>query len=185
MRDSRAGRRALLVGGGLALAVLVAGGVAYATIPSNGVITGCYTKSGGTLRVIDANVTNCRPSETLLSWNVAGVPGQDGADGEDGADGQDGVSGYELVSEDEAFGSTTTSAFGTVSVNCPAGKKVLGGGSTFVGPAGTPVSYGSNAITSSYPDSDGTGWNAGYDAPTIDPEYVTAVRVFATCAAMG
>ena len=62
-----------LVGAG-ALA-LVAGGVAYATIPSNNVIDACYTRSGGTLRVIDATVTNCKASETSLAWNVQGVQG--------------------------------------------------------------------------------------------------------------
>ena len=74
------GRRSirLLVGTTVLLALFA--GVAYATIPgSDGVIRGCYAKSGGTLRVIDASVTNCKASETALNWNVggpAGPPGQ-------------------------------------------------------------------------------------------------------------
>ena len=180
MRDSRAGRRALLGGGGRALVVLVAGGVAYATIPSNGVITGCYTRSGGALRVIDANVTNCRPAETRLSWNVAGVPGQDGADG---ADGQDGVSGYEVVTKDDVFPSGTTSSFGGVKVECPAGKKVLGGGGAFIGLDGKPVSVGQNTITAGYPDGD-TAWVISYDATSVQG-FVTSVRAYATCATVG
>lgn len=63
-------------------AALMAGSVAYATIPSgDGVIHGCYTKSGGSLRVIDSSVTNCKSSETALSWNQAGVPGPPGPQG--------------------------------------------------------------------------------------------------------
>ena len=51
----------------VAAALLVVAGVAYATIPdSGGVIHGCYSKSGGSLRVIDASVTNCSKSETAL-----------------------------------------------------------------------------------------------------------------------
>src|ERR1700747_1926397 len=54
-----------------AAALLVVAGVAYATIPdSGGVIHGCYSRSGGSLRVIDAGVTNCSKSETALDWNV-------------------------------------------------------------------------------------------------------------------
>jgi hypothetical protein len=40
------------------LAMFAVSGIAYATIPdSGGVIHGCYGKSGGDLRVIDATVT--------------------------------------------------------------------------------------------------------------------------------
>ena len=46
------------LGGGLL--VVLAGGVAVASIPdSTGVIYGCYTKSTGTIRIIDRSVTNC------------------------------------------------------------------------------------------------------------------------------
>jgi len=44
--------------GGAVVAASMAG-TAYAAIPGgDGAIHGCYTKSGGTLRVIDASVTN-------------------------------------------------------------------------------------------------------------------------------
>jgi hypothetical protein len=70
----------VLVAAGLA----VAGGVAYATIPDgDGAIHACYSKSGGALRVVDDSVTNCKASETSLSWSVtgpAGPPGPAGAD---------------------------------------------------------------------------------------------------------
>ena len=42
-------------------------GTAYATIPAgDGAIHGCYAKSGGTLRVVDAAVTSCKAGETAL-----------------------------------------------------------------------------------------------------------------------
>ena len=52
-------RRLLLVGALLAIGG-AAVGIAYAAIPNGGAITGCYLKSGGSLRVVDATVTNCK-----------------------------------------------------------------------------------------------------------------------------
>ncbi len=61
-------------------------GVAWATIPGNdGVIHGCYLKSGGTLRVIDASVTNCKRGEVALDWNQSGPQGPPGTAGVPGA----------------------------------------------------------------------------------------------------
>ena len=94
---------------GLLGAIAVATGIALAAIPDNGVITGCYTKSGGKLRIIDGTVTNCKSPETKLEWNVLGPkgdPGTNGTDGTngtngtngtDGVHGKDGVSGWERV----------------------------------------------------------------------------------------
>jgi hypothetical protein len=62
----------------------VAAGVAYATIPDGGgVIHACYSKSGGAVRVVDDSVTNCKASETSLTWNVAGPAGPPGPAGAD------------------------------------------------------------------------------------------------------
>ena len=59
--------------------LLVGGGVAWATIPNDGgVINACYARSGGSLRVIDASVTNCKSTETALSWNQQGAQGPQG-----------------------------------------------------------------------------------------------------------
>jgi hypothetical protein len=77
----------------LAAAVVAAGlaGTAYATIPGgDGTIHGCYAKSGGTLRVIDASVTNCKAGETALNWNQHGQPGPQGPQGEPGPAGPPG-----------------------------------------------------------------------------------------------
>jgi hypothetical protein len=68
-------------------------GIAYATIPSNNVIDACYSRSGGSLRVIDATVTKCAKSETSLAWNVQGVKGDKGDAGAVGPQGPAGPQG--------------------------------------------------------------------------------------------
>src|SRR5215467_13694795 len=85
------------------MAVLAVGsGVALATIPgSGGVVSGCYAKKDGTLRVIDSTA-QCRSGEAALNWNQTGPQGPQGAQGPQGPQGATGpqgvagVSGYEL-----------------------------------------------------------------------------------------
>lgn len=72
-------------------AVLLAGvvGLVYAGIPgTNGVITGCYKKSNGRLRVIDAeDGAKCKKGERRLRWNRTGPPGPRGLQGAPGRTG--------------------------------------------------------------------------------------------------
>jgi hypothetical protein len=82
---------AVIVAAGMLVA---AAGIAYATIPDvNGVIHGCYAKSGGSLRVIDDTVTNCKSTETSLNWNVTGPQGPQGPAGPQGQQGPQGPQG--------------------------------------------------------------------------------------------
>jgi hypothetical protein len=74
-------------------AVLSVSAAVFATIPSAGVISGCYTKSGGALRVIDGTVTSCSNKETALNWNVQGIQGAVGPQGPQGIPGPQGVTG--------------------------------------------------------------------------------------------
>jgi len=87
-------RRVLI---GLAGMVAIAGtAVVYATIPSNNLISGCYMKSGGSLRVLDPSVTSCKSGETSLAWNVqgpTGLTGGQGVQGPQGATGPQGIQG--------------------------------------------------------------------------------------------
>ena len=84
------GRRASVI----AMSALIAvAGVASATIPSNNVIDACYSRSGGSLRVIDATVTKCGKSETSLAWNVQVIKGDKGEPGETGPQGPAGPQG--------------------------------------------------------------------------------------------
>jgi hypothetical protein len=124
----------------VAALALTAGGVAFAAIPSNGVITACYLKSGGTLRVIDSTTGNCSSKETSLSWNVqgpagpqgspgpTGPPGPTGSPGPSGAPGAAGISGYEIVTGSDDFESLFDPGRRDVVLECPEGKKFLGGG---------------------------------------------------------
>jgi hypothetical protein len=74
--------------------LVAAAGIAYATIPEgSGLIHACYLKSGGALRVIDSSVTNCKPTETSLNWNMQGTPGPQGAAGATGPAGPAGPAG--------------------------------------------------------------------------------------------
>src|SRR5215207_2767531 len=131
---ARARRLSLLQVGAIGVAAIALGGVAYATIPTNGVISACYQKSGGTLRVIDATTGVCSSKETSLAWNVAGARGPQGEQGPIGPEGPTGatgeagaagVSGYEVVTavkKDEPLPFD-----GYVFAGCPDGKVVLGG----------------------------------------------------------
>jgi hypothetical protein len=93
-KERRWGRRTLVTVAAMLGILAVGGSVALATIPgSDGVIHGCYTKSGGTLRVIDASVTACKSTETGLNWNVTGPPGPAGPSGAIGAQGPKGDPG--------------------------------------------------------------------------------------------
>lgn len=61
---------------GLALVAAI-GTVAWAAIPGpDNMITACYLKSGGPLRVIDPAVTKCRTTETMLQWSKGTAPTQ-------------------------------------------------------------------------------------------------------------
>jgi hypothetical protein len=105
-----------LLGSRIALAVvtaligaLVAGSMTFAfashTDPNE--IHACVDKQGNP-RIVD-DPANCKASETPLTWNAQGQQGPPG------------VSGYEVV--------TVTSTTSTdVTVSCPTGKKVFGGG---------------------------------------------------------
>ncbi len=79
-----------------ALGLLAVAGTASATIPdSNQVIHGCYSRSGGSLRVIDDSVTNCSKSETALGWNAQGPQGPQGPQGAQGPQGPQGTQGIQ------------------------------------------------------------------------------------------
>jgi hypothetical protein len=133
---TRTARVALVAGTLLALTT----GGAYATgvlgspVGADGVIHGCYQKFNGTLRLVAADNPACRSSEQQIAWSetgpkgekgdqgVQGVPGERGATG---LRGQAGVSGYQIVDLDFTADEGTLT---TVTVTCPTGKVVIGGG---------------------------------------------------------
>jgi hypothetical protein len=176
----------------VALAVLVvplAAGVAYATIPDpTGTIHACYSKSGGTLRVIDASVTNCKSGETALDWSVQGPPGPAGAQGAQGLQGPQGVpgpagapgiSGYERVLAQTA---ADTLDVKVATAECPSGKKVLGGGALVASPPGghqIGVFIGDD-----FPRADGQAWTVTA-SESVENGAVWSLTAFAICAYVG
>jgi hypothetical protein len=122
--------------------VAASAAAAYATIPdSGGVIHGCYAKSGGTIRVIDASVTGCKSTETSLDWNQQGQPGLPGPPGPQGAQGEPGPPGPKgdpgepgVVNLTVRTSDPETLTVGTtreLQVNCDAGQHATGGGFDF------------------------------------------------------
>jgi hypothetical protein len=106
---------------------VAAGSAAFASIPGpGGVIHSCYTKSGGTMRVIDATVTNCKATETSLDWNQSGQPGAPGPQGLPGPQGAKGDTGPQGPKGDTGSGVMKTIA-GLVS---DTGALQVGGGLT-------------------------------------------------------
>lgn len=78
----------------VATGAMISAGIVFATIPdAAGVIHGCYTKSTGTIRIIDSAVTNCKSGETSLQWNVEGPRGPQGLPGPAGPAGVPGAPG--------------------------------------------------------------------------------------------
>lgn len=70
-----------------ALAATAVSGVAWAAIPDGGgVISGCYLKVGGILRVVDTSKNErCLPNlEVPISWSQRGPKGDPGAPGANG-----------------------------------------------------------------------------------------------------
>ena len=153
--------------------VLVIGGVAYAQIPDqSGTIHGCYKKSGGSLRVIDDAVTKCASGETSLNWRQTGERGLPGEPGPAG------VSGYEIVTKVDNEPGSVGGFFGGLGADCPAGKKVLGGGALAATDSGG-IQDGYQVLNSS-PKAD-SGWRATFSIsnPLHDPFVLT---VYAICA---
>jgi hypothetical protein len=142
-------------------------GTAYLVLAQgDNIINVCVAKDGS-MRVVAVD-EQCKSKENPLSWNKQGEPGQDG------------VSGYEIVTNDESLENYTYS-LGNLSVDCPVGKKALGGGGAFVDASGNQFDSNVTQIRSSAPKADGSGWRIGYEM-TNSPSFTMSVRVYATCA---
>jgi hypothetical protein len=112
-------------------AVVLAASVAWATIPDgNGVIHGCYLRKGGALRVINTGKgQTCTGKEKSLTWNQTGPAGPAGPPG---------VSGY-VVSGTNFSPTVNAGDQWSVTVSCPMGKSLLGGGFTDTSAGWSPL----------------------------------------------
>lgn len=83
-----------------------------------------------------------------------GPQGPQGPMGPQGEQGEPGIAGYEVV---ELSIERDSPGFATTRVDCPSGKRVLGGGlKMLLGPAGNDPPF----ILGDAPDEEGTGWSA-------------------------
>ena len=176
-------RKRLLVVAGVLAAVGAIAGIAIAQIPYSGVITGCYTKSGGGLRVIDAQSTNCTTKETRLDWNQQGVPGKDGINGTNGADGADGVDGAPGTASAAIRKSqyTISARGGAKAIASCLPNEVAPSGGYYVGPGNVTASYpwSNSAGAGSQINSQPNAWALEVGNPT-DGSIV--VDVYVVCA---
>jgi hypothetical protein len=89
---SRSRLALVFVGAGLTL--ILGTGLVMAAIPGpDDVISACYSRVGGYLRVIDATQSACKGNEMDLSWNQQGVQGPQGEPGPQGPAGPEGAAG--------------------------------------------------------------------------------------------
>jgi hypothetical protein len=148
-------------------------------------IHACVSNNSGEIKIVGANA-NCPSNYRALDWNIQGPEGQpgpigpagpqgeqgtQGVPGEPGLQGPAGISGLEVVE----VNSGTLNAFRIdVVVDCPAGKRVLGGGFATVG-------NNQYAVVMANAPLDGNRW-----VVTVFQSDLTArlwsVQAFATCA---
>ncbi len=143
----------------VALAVAAMAGAAYAAIPAqDGTISACK-KTDGSIRLIDKEAgQSCSSSQQLVEWNQQGPAGPPGPSG---------ISGWQyVVSPGRDIPPGTAGGW---NVDCPVGKKALGGGvsQSF---ANAEFRVAETAPSGSY--GNGTGWyarvyNEGPEAATM------------------
>jgi hypothetical protein len=148
----------ILLGAAAVGAIGVTAGIALAAIPgADGTIQGCYKKSNGQLRVVEASA-DCRRSEVAISWSqkgqkgdpgAAGAPGSPGTPGTNGVNGKDGPPGKDGVDgKDGQPGKDGTN--GTNGVDGKDGKDGL------PGPPGPPGPSGADPTADAFVNQFGT-----------------------------
>lgn len=104
--------------------VVAVSGVAYATIPSSGVISGCYSKLTGALRVINAPTQTCSKSQVPIVWNQTGPSG---------------VSSYNVVQQTVEVPNNGPSMATVADLQCDSGQVALSGGYSILASGETPI----------------------------------------------
>lgn len=115
----------------LTMTILVTTLIVFASIPGpNGVISSCYHKNDGTMRIIDSNA-QCKSNEEPLTFNQTGPQGPQGLQGPAGQPGPAGQSGTSQVYSLYAPGPFFVNSGGppgnplVASKNVPAGSYVI------------------------------------------------------------
>jgi hypothetical protein len=185
--------RALVVGA--VLGSLTLGGVAQAAgvlhVPgTDGIIHACYKVDDGKLRLIDPQQDQCKRDEAPLQWNqtgpqgvkgdmgaqgIQGLKGDTGPQGPAGVNGAAGVSGYQQVVETNTAFTLASGTESVHTVNCPDGKKVLGGGFLLFGANGFLSNNSNGPVNDSQ-------WGVAVYNPTPNTVTVSTVNFYAICA---
>jgi hypothetical protein len=204
-RNRLSGRRWFALTVASALVLVVGSSVALGAIPgAGGVISSCYAKVGGYLRVIDADRSECKSGESPLTWSQQGIPGPKGDKGDQGIQGPvgpagpqgpqgeqgiqgpagpqgpigpagTGVSGYEVVFSGPSVPMPPGSEL-TLTAECSFGKFVTGGGyDVLVGGNFRPE------VTKSMPAINRRSWEVRV-RNNQDPEVVPSGIAVAICA---
>jgi hypothetical protein len=118
-----------------------------------------------------------------------GDKGQKGDKGDKGATGPAGVSGYEIVSQtfSEVFIENSGSPRGlseVKTVSCPAGKRVIGGGSDLGTNATQNGQQRQVTISMSAPNGTGTAWSVQLFNNSTSIDTSIDLRVYAICASV-
>src|SRR6266516_2580782 len=83
-------RAAWLIVACVGMLALVGGAAASIPDSTTGVITGCYSNTSGSLRVINYPTQQCTATETRLPWSQTGPQGPAGPQGPQGLKGDTG-----------------------------------------------------------------------------------------------
>jgi hypothetical protein len=173
MTVKRYGARMLLGAAGL---TVVLAGATWAAIPgAGGVVSGCYEKRTGILRVIDAEAgKRCLSFENSISWNREGSPGPVGPQGAQGPAGPAGPAG----ARGPAGPASTVIRVGPSEVavslaHCLIGEVATGGGGVATGAGG--------ALSHSFPLNGEAGTTpTGWIVRAANPDGF--VQAYAVCA---
>jgi hypothetical protein len=190
-RSSKPVNRLLAVG--LAVAVAVAGVTAVALAAGGAQSSAVKVKIRCPKTVKQGNKVTCRLFGRLRGPQGArGPKGATGARGKTGARGPAGnasVAGYETVSQTFADlavpnSGTASGLSNVVTVSCPGGKRVLGGGANLGTDPEQTVQHRTINVSLSGPNGNGTGWSVQLFNNATEPSGDASidVRVYATCA---
>lgn len=116
-------------------------GIGLAAIPSsNGVISGCFVKKSGAVRVLDAELgQTCKKTEQALNWNQQGPAGTPGAQGAKGDQGPAGISKAFAIDPNRTYGIPLDHVAIIARLNLPAGTYIAMAKTVIHGADNTPI----------------------------------------------
>lgn len=108
-------------------------------------IEACVNRYNGDVRI--SRTGTCASTETPLTWNQQGIPGEDGEDGEDGDPGPPGSPGLANLNVVNEILEIDDGAFVSTPIQCPQGQTAVGGGWDYSGSI-TPATADISVISS-------------------------------------